>query len=101
MSLAYSGILGFINIIPSNDEISTSQLLAECGRAASLYTTIKTEANRKNFCCTTLDLNGNDMIDSNEYCAKIYDKNIEGNSAAMLCSSPVNYYSNYSECENK
>ncbi|MFA5303328.1 MAG: hypothetical protein WC393_02210 [Candidatus Nanoarchaeia archaeon] len=99
--LVYSGILAFINILSPNEEISTSQLLAECGRAASLYTTIKTEVNRKNFCCTSIDLNNNEVIDSNEYCAKIYDKNIEGNSAAILCSSPVNYYSNYLGCENK
>jgi len=97
--LAYIGITNFMNIMPENSDISEGQLLAECGRAASLYISIKTEANRKNFCCLSIDLNGNDIIDSNEYCAKVYDNTIEGNSPAMLCSSPTNYYSSYSLCD--
>jgi hypothetical protein len=99
MSLAYSGILGFVNIMPNNDDVSKSQLLAECGRAASLYLTVKNEINRKNFCCINIDLNNNGIINSDEYCARSYDKTIGGNSAAILCSAPVNYYNNYEMCD--
>lgn len=100
MSLAYSGILGFVNIMPANSDVSTSQLLGECGRAASLYLTVKNEINRKNFCCTSIDLNNNKIIDNNEYCAKVYDKTVDGNSAAILCGNPVNY-NNYVACGNQ
>jgi hypothetical protein len=101
ISLVYNGVSGFFNIMPFNGNVSESQLLSECARTASVYSAAKNEANRKDFCCTSLDLNNDGIISSNEYCAKAYEKIIDGNSVAVLCSNTINYYSNYALCDNQ
>jgi len=98
MSLSYNGILSFLNIVPENENLDSGLLLSDCARLASIYSAVASELNRKNFCCNNMDLNNNGVISNEEYCAKVYDKTVNGNSAAVLCSGSPNYYLNYEEC---
>lgn len=100
IAIIYAGAMGFIDLFPSDSEIGITKLLADCGRAANTYSLMQTEQNRRNFCCVSVDLNNNGAVDSDEYCAKAYDKSILGQSPAMLCRQPIDYYTAHDSCIN-
>ena len=99
IALVYAGAMGFINIFPSDSEIGITKLVADCGKTAQTYSLMPSEANRKNFCCSSVDLNENGIINSDEYCARAYMKDISGQSPARLCRQPIDYYTTYNLCD--
>jgi hypothetical protein len=89
----------FSGVISSESADELNLLLADCTRAANAYSIVNSEINRNLFCCTSRDINKDNNINIGEYCARVYEKTVKGNSPAILCSSPIDYYNSYDLCD--
>ena len=100
-SLIYTSIRGLDSFSPSQEEVLSTELQNLCQSKLNVYVFATNEVNRKSFCCASIDLNNNNIIESDEYCAKACKNcNFEGKNVKTLCQEPINYYNNPDSCLN-